>query len=64
MSAIRENYVSVKLSPQAHQAMVEEARRRYGDENAISWSALIRNLVDEANESNDNLSLPQMQGEI
>jgi len=52
-------YRHVKLRPEAYDALEGEAVRRYGNRNAVTWSALVRMLVEEAQTENE-LSEPRI----
>lgn len=43
-----QNYKHLKVRPEAYNALVEEAERRYTSKNDVTWSALIEQLVNEA----------------
>lgn len=52
-------YKHIKVRPEAYNSLVEEAERRYTSKNDISWSALIEQLVEEA-QSEKELSEPTL----
>lgn len=58
-----QEYKHIRVRPEAYESLVSEAERRYTSKNDVTWSALIEQLCEEA-QNTGTVEEPTIQYEV